>query len=246
MRIAALDDDPALLEAIERVLTEAGHSCQTFSLAKTLIAALRRETFDLLVVDWNLPDMSGVETIAWARENLETPPPTLLLTSRSAEEDVVEGLTAGADEYVVKPAPAPVLLARVNALLRRAYPGKPAERVEAFGDYGFDTQAEAVTLAGEPGPAMTSKEFALALLLFRNTHRALSRAHILEAVWGRNPDLPTRTLDMHISRIRSKLNLRPENGFRLAPVYSYGYRLERLQDGLSGDADVNPGQLTEG
>jgi DNA-binding response OmpR family regulator len=246
MRIAALDDDPALLESIERVLTEAGHSCQTFALAKTLIAALRRETFDLLVVDWNLPDMSGVETIAWARENLETPPPTLLLTSRSAEEDVVEGLNAGADDYVVKPAPAPVLLARVNALLRRAYPGKPAERVEAFGDYGFDTQAEAVTLAGQAGPSMTSKEFALALLLFRNTHRALSRAHILEAVWGRNPDLPTRTLDMHISRIRSKLNLRPENGFRLAPVYSYGYRLERLQDGLSGGADVHPGQLTEG
>src|ERR1700761_5117845 len=125
MRIAALDDDPALLESIERVLTEAGHSCQTFALAKTLIAALRRETFDLLVVDWNLPDMSGVETIAWARENLETPPPMLLLTSRSAEEDVVEGLNAGADDYVVKPAPGPVLLARVNALIRRAYPGKP-------------------------------------------------------------------------------------------------------------------------
>lgn len=238
MRIAALDDDPAQLEAVERALTEAGHSCQTFPLAKALVAALRRDTFDLLVVDWNLPDMSGIETIAWARENLETPPPVLLLTSRSAEEDVVKGLNAGADDYVVKPVQAPVLLARVNALLRRAYPARPAERVEAFGDYGFDIQAETVTLGGQAGPAMTSKEFALALLLFRNTHRALSRAHILETVWGRNPDLPTRTLDMHISRIRSKLNLRPENGFRLAPVYSYGYRLERLQDGLSGDGEA--------
>jgi DNA-binding response OmpR family regulator len=218
------------------VLTGAGHNCQTFPLAKALVTALRRDTFDLLVVDWNLPDMSGLETIAWARENLDTPPPVLLLTSRSAEEDVVEGLNAGADDYVVKPVQPAVLLARVNALIRRAYPGKPAERIETFGDYSFDTQSETVTIDGQAGPAMTSKEFSLALLLFRNTHRALSRAHILEGVWGRNPDLPTRTLDMHISRIRSKLNLRPENGFRLAPVYSYGYRLERLQDGVSGEA----------
>ena len=64
----------------------------------------------------------------------------------------------------------------------------------------------------------------------RTNDRALSRSHILEAVWGRNPDLPTRTLDMHVSRVRTKLRLRPEHGFRLAPVYSYGYRLERLVD----------------
>ena len=238
MRIAALDDDPAQLEAVERVLTGAGHSCQTFARAKQLVAALRRDTFDLLVVDWNMPEMSGVETIAWARQNLEASPPVLLLTSRSAEEDVVEGLNAGADDYVVKPVQPAVLLARVNALIRRAYPAKAAERVEVFGDYAFDTQAETVTIGGEPAAGLTSKEFCLALQLFRNTHRALSRAHILEAVWGRNPDLPTRTLDMHISRIRSKLNLRPENGFRLAPVYSYGYRLERLQEGVPGDGEA--------
>jgi len=129
-----------------------------------------------------------------------------------------------------------VLIARVNALLRRAYPAKAAEGVETFGDYGFNAPAETVSVGGET-VNLTAKEFGLALLLFRNTHRALSRAHILEAVWGRNPDLATRTLDMHISRIRTKLNLRPENGFRLSPVYSYGYRLERLMgdDGPGGE-----------
>ncbi len=93
-----------------------------------------------------------------------------------------------------------------------------------------------MTRDGEP-VALTAKEFGLALLLFRNVHRALSRGHILEAIWGRNPDLPTRTLDMHISRIRSKLELRPQNGYRLAPVYSYGYRLERLTEDAPEEAE---------
>jgi DNA-binding response OmpR family regulator len=237
MRIAALDDDEAQVEAVDRVMKAAGHGCTVFTSPKALIAALRRESFDLLVVDWNMPEMSGLETIAWVRENLESAPPVLLLTSRSEEADVVEGLNAGADDYVVKPVQPTVLLARVNALLRRAYPAKAAEGLETFGDYGFNVPAETVTVGGE-AVALTSKEFGLALLMFRNTHRALSRAHILEAVWGRNPDLATRTLDMHISRIRTKLNLRPENGFRLAPVYSYGYRLERLTgDDQAGGAN---------
>lgn len=231
MRIAALDDDPAQLEAVERVLINAGHRCQTFCLAKTLMTALRRDTYDLLLLDWNLPDVSGVDTVRWVTQNVDNPPPMLLLTSRSSEADVVEGLNAGADDYVVKPVQPSVLAARVQALLRRAYPSKPVERIESFGEYAFDTAAETVSIGGAPAPALTAKEFCLGLLLFRNTHRALSRAHLLEAVWGRNPDLPTRTLDMHISRVRAKLGLRPESGFRLAPVYSYGYRLERLEEG---------------
>jgi DNA-binding response OmpR family regulator len=225
-----LDDDAAQVEAVVRLLSNSGHNCISFNAAKPLIAALRRETFDLLILDWNLPGMSGLETIAWARENLPSRPPVLLLTSRSSEADVVTGLNAGADDYVVKPVQSEVLLARVNALLRRSYPERPPGGVEAFGDYSFNLPAETVTVSGEAAP-LTAKEFGLALLLFRNTHRALSRSHILEAVWGRNPNLATRTLDVHISRIRSKLNLRPANGFRLVPVYSYGYRLEWLGGG---------------
>ncbi|PZQ63231.1 MAG: DNA-binding response regulator [Phenylobacterium zucineum] len=227
MRIAILEDDEAQAVAVSGLLSDAGHNCSAFRTSQLLMKALRRDTFDLLLLDWNLPDLSGIEMIAWVRENNAAPPPILLLTSRSDEADVVTGLNAGADDYVIKPAPGSVLLARVAALLRRAYPDHSAGGVEEFDGYRFDVPAGVLTVDGEV-LALTAKEFGLAHMLFRNTHRALSRTHLLEAVWGRNPDLPSRTLDMHISRIRSKLRLRPENGFRLTPVYSYGYRLERL------------------
>jgi DNA-binding response OmpR family regulator len=227
MKIGILDDEPDLAAQVEKILTAAGHLCQTFHSGRRLINVLHHETFDLLLLDWNVPDLSGIAILAWMRDHLEKHPPVLLLTSRSAEEDIVEGLRTGADDYVVKPVQPAVLVARVEAILRRAYPQPKAEGIERFGDYLFDISAGTVHKGTMP-IAMTSKEFLLALMLFRNEHRALSRSYILEAIWGRNPDLPTRTLDAHISKVRSKLGLRPENGYRLVPIYAYGYRLEKL------------------
>lgn len=227
MRIAILEDDLALASYVEQALTQAGHVSELFANGKKLIHALRRETFDLLILDWNVPELSGVEILHWLKENLDNPPPSLILTSRSSEEDIVTGLSAGADDYVVKPVTPPVLLARVDAIARRAYPPPPAGGVEKFGAYTFDSRTEEVSVEGQ-NVSLTAKEFALALLLFRNVHRALSRSYIFETLWGRNPDLPTRTLDTHVSNVRVKLNLRPSNGFKLVPIYAYGYRLEAL------------------
>jgi len=226
MRVAILEDDLALASYVEKSLSEAGHRCDLYSDGQLLVRALRRETFDLLILDWNVPGLSGHGVLQWMKANLEKCPPSLMLTSRSAEEDIVEGLQAGADDYVIKPVTPPVLLARVNAVARRAYPST-AGGIETFGNYRFDVRAENVDLHGQP-IALTAKEFALALLLFRNTHRAMSRAYIFESLWGRNPDLPTRTLDAHVSNVRTKLNLRPANGYKLVPIYAYGYRLEAL------------------
>lgn len=226
VRIAILEDDVALAGLVEKTLAEAGHSCEVLGDGQTLVRALHRATYDVLILDWNVPGLSGLEVISWVRDNLEVVPPSLMLTSRSAEEDIVAGLTAGADDYVIKPVAPIVLKARIDALARRAYPA-PLSGFEHYGSYCFDTRAETVELAGQP-IALTAKEFALALLLFRNMHRALARAYIFEAVWGRNPNLPTRTLDVHISNVRTKLHLRPDNGVKLVPIYSYGYRLEAL------------------
>ena len=227
MRIAALDDDEAQLQSVSQLIRMSGHTCMPFIAADALINVLRRESFDLLVLDWNVPDLSGVEIIRWVRRNIADPPPILLLTSRTAEADIVEGLNAGADDYVVKPFQPDILRARIDALLRRSFVARMADRLDQFEGYGFDTSTETLSRDGQ-SIALTSKEFRLALLLFRNLHRALSRAHILETVWGHNLALPTRTLDVHISRVRTKLDLRAANGFRLSPVYSYGYRLERF------------------
>jgi DNA-binding response OmpR family regulator len=226
MRLAILEDDPALAEQIARALEQAGHDARLFRTGASLTTALKRDTFDLLVLDWNLPDMSGIEVLGWAREHMESVPPVLFVTSRGEEEDIVRALNLGADDYVVKPIRVAELQARVSALLRRSFPTQAAD-VQVFDGVRFDLSRQSAHVRGEE-VILTNKEFSLALLLFQNLDRPLSRAYLLDKLWGLSPDLQTRTLDAHVSRIRSKLGLRPEAGYRLAPVYSYGYRLEKL------------------
>jgi DNA-binding response OmpR family regulator len=227
MQVAVLEDDSDQAAFVTQVLEAAGHRCTRFHSGRQLMVRLRQDTFDLLILDWNVPEPTGLEVTAWVRDNIAQHIPILMITSRADTSDAVEGLNAGADDFLVKPLDASVLLARVQALLRRAYPPEAnAAKQESFGDVTFDPFHLMVERAGQR-VQLTQKEFALALAFFRNLHRPLGRAYLLETVWGRNPNLPTRTLDSHVSRIRSKLNLRPESGFRLAPVYSYGYRLER-------------------
>ena len=228
MRIAVLDDEPAARAFVTQTLIEAGHFCYEFNNARSLSTRLRQDTFDLVILDWNMPDKSGVEIIAWMRENMDKPVPSLLLTNRNSDQDIVAGLDAGADDYVIKPVQPSVLLARIAAIHRRTGPREALGANESYGPYTLHPARQAVTVDDET-ITLTAKEFELTATLFRNLHRPLSRSYLLEMVWGRNPDLPTRTLDAHISRIRSKLGLRPERGFRLIPVYSYGYRLEALE-----------------
>ena len=228
MRIAVLDDDDDQLCFLLDLITQAGYSCCPFSTAEQFIKFSRQESVDLLIVDWGLPGLSGLELTSWVRQNSSEQIPILMLTCRGDDSDIVEGLRAGADDYIVKPLQSVVFMARIRALLRRAWDHQSAGPLITIDGCLFDTAAETVTVDGEV-IVLTAKEFGLALLMFRNLHRALSRGYMLEAVWGRNPILPTRTLDMHASRIRTKLRLRPERGYRLAPIHSYGYRLERLE-----------------
>ncbi len=229
MKIALLEDDAPQAELVLAILQPAGHDCIWFKSGQPLLTRLRQEAFDLLVLDWNVPQMTGLEIAVWAQANLKPTPPILMLTARASSDDIVEALNAGADDFVVKPFEPLVLTARVNALLRRAYPVEQSTTTTVVGDYTFDPLRLTATWSGGE-VRLTAKEYALALVFFGNLHRPLGRVYLLETVWGRNPDLESRTLDAHVAKIRAKLGLRPENGFRLSPVYSYGYRLEQMSD----------------
>lgn len=236
MRIAVLDNDRSQSELVCQVLSAAGHACHTYASGKELMAQAKRDSFDLLVLHWQLADNNGTEIIKWVREKMSPTLPVLFITGRSNEDDIVAGLAAGGDDYMIKPIRRGELVARVQALLRRAYPTQNAVEQIQFGSYVFQARTGRVTMKGKPID-VTQKEFDLALLFFRNLGRPLSRAFILEAVWARDVQIPSRTMDTHVSRVRSKLQLRPEHGFRLAPVYSYGYRLEQISQNNGNGSD---------
>ncbi|WP_232624512.1 response regulator transcription factor [Paraburkholderia ginsengisoli] len=208
-------------------MSAAGHTCHGFSKGQALVHALRRETFDLLLLDWGIPDMTGKAVLEWVKQSGPERLPVIFMTAYGREDDITSILNAGADDYLVKPVTAGVLLARVAAVLRRTYALNPVAPKEVFGEFEFDLPLGQATKSGVRVP-LTQREFALALLLFQNLGRPLSRAHITELVWKQAADIPSRTMDTHVSLLRSKLGLRPENGYRLAPVYGYGYRLEQL------------------
>lgn len=225
MRIAIADDDGSSLNLLENVVTGMGHICAKFNDGERLSAALLRDTFDLVLLDWNMPGKSGLQVVEWMQATLEPPPPVIMLTARTAKRDVTDALNAGADDYICKPEEEEVIAARIAAVLRRTSGGASTEKVAEFGAYRLDRMAQTIRHNGVE-IVLTAKEFELADLLFRNRDRTLSRAYIMETIWRTSADLATRTLDMHISRVRSKLALRPENGYRIFTVFGYGYRLE--------------------
>lgn len=227
MRIAVLDNERSQADLICQVLTAAGHICHGLQHGKDLLAQLRKDSYDMLILDWQVVDLNGAEVVRRARAKLSAKAPVLFMTTTSGEDDIVAGLAAGADDYMLKPLRRNELVARVQALLRRAYPAQNGAEQLQFGQYIFETRPGRLLMDGVV-LGVTHKEFFLALLFFRNIGRPLSRAYIQEAVWVHDNALPSRTMDTHVSRVRNKLKLKPENGYRLVPVYSYGYRLEKL------------------
>lgn len=230
MNIASLEDDVVQAKLINNCLTNAGYSCTSFHTGKSLIAALTKpDDFDLLILDWEVPDVSGLDVLHWIRDNLGYALPVLFLTSRVDEADLVTGLQAGADDYIAKPIREQELLARIQALARRMNPIVQSNEPFSFGVYNIDPINNTIYLHNE-AITLAPKEYELALLLFRNPGRLFSRDVLSTAVWNREIPATSRTLDTHLSNIRRKLQLRPENGVRLNASYALGYRLESLLD----------------
>lgn len=225
MKIASLEDDLDQARRIQQVLTAAGYACTSYHQSRDLLAALRTEAFDLVLLDWHLPDIDGDDVVRWLRTHIGARIPVIFLTNRSAEDDLVEGLRAGADDYIVKPMRPLELLARVAALLRRSQIAEPVDETIEVARYRVDPAARVITL-DDVAITLAPKEFELALLFFRNIGRLMSRDVLAECVWNREIPATSRTLDTHLSNIRQKLQLRPQHGVRLTSSYALGYRLE--------------------
>lgn len=233
MKIATLEDDPIESKLIQRVLTDAGHECTAFATGQSLIDALSYQTFDLLILDWHLPDMTGKDVIEWVRTNAGEEIIVMFLTNRVLEENIVMGLMAGADDYMTKPIRVAELSARIHALSKRLRQqpagGTPAPLPQAsvveVGVFHFDLARKTAAIRGET-VELKPKEFDIAALLFQNVGQLISRDTIMEEVWGRELMMTSRTLDTHMSQVRTKLQLKLDNNVRLTTVYTIGYRLD--------------------
>lgn len=228
MRIALLEDEPHLAELVSTWIDGSGYQCTHFADGRSLINALKRDSFDLLVLDWMVPEVDGEGVLVWVRENINWRIPIVFMTQRDNEEDIVKILSLGADDYITKPVREKEMLARLTALARRANVLETTKDNLEFGPYSIDLRTNTVSKNGD-SIKLTQKEFELVLFLFRNLGRIVSRGHMLESVWGHSKDINTRTADTHISRIRNKLGLTPENGWRISAIYHHGYRLEQLE-----------------
>ncbi|MEJ2769225.1 response regulator transcription factor [Mycetohabitans sp. B46] len=185
MRISVLGDGPSqaafICQTLSKAgqLSKAGHLCHSLSERQAFVHLLLRQTFDLLVLAWNVPDMPGGEALKEAGQNLPPTLPMLFMTSLNYETDIVSILNAGANDYIVEPVSAQILLARVETLLRHPYRQPVSGSREQFGGYTFDSALQPVQVRGTPA-SLTNKAFELALLLFRNLARPLSRSPIFE------------------------------------------------------------------
>jgi len=223
LRIALLEDDAEQAARVGGWIDERGYHCGAFSSADAFQRAFKKSSFDVVVLDWCLDSgSSGLEVLHWIRKTLTSDVPIIFVTARQDEDDIVTALSAGADDYLSKPVRRQELLARLYALARRAQPD--VDLLECP-PYTFDTRSREVRF-DEQSIRLTEKEYELALFLFRNRGRVLSRQHLLNSVWGTRADLNTRTVDTHASRLRKKLRLRDSARWKLTSIYQHGYRLE--------------------
>lgn len=231
MRIALLEDDNDLAIEVRALLEGSGYDVALFGDGIQLIRALARDHFDLFVLDWYVPGMTGLDVLLYLRERLRLNSPVMFLTSNSGEEQVVAALSAGADDYCAKPLRTQEFLARVKSIQRRSGPGSttaPLAEVESIPGYAFNAVQRTVEVDGQ-AVSLTEKEFELACLLFQNVGAPLSRSRIMSQVWGRDEDPNSRTLDVHISWLRRKLGLGADGRrMRLMVIHGYGYRLVKL------------------
>ncbi len=227
MRVAVVEHDLRRAGPSKSWLEQAGHQVLRFESSRDFLRTVERESFDCVIMDWRAPDPTGVRVLFQLRRHAGVKSPVLFAATRSDEEGRVAMLQAGADDCLVKPFGRAEFVARVEALSRLAVGLYGHEEIVEIPPYRFNLKIRKVELHDE-SLDVTDREFDLALFMFLRDGHTLSRTHILESLWGRVDLWNTRTVDTHISRIRRKLRIRPENGWAIRSIYQRGYRLDKL------------------
>jgi DNA-binding response OmpR family regulator len=221
-RALVVEDDPDIVELLVHYLKGEGFQVEALDDGRRALERIRAETYQLLVLDLQLPGLDGLSLCAEVRRDKRTREvPVVMLTARGDEVDRIVGLEMGADDYVVKPFSPKELVARVRALFRRLERRGEEAPVLTFGRLEVDRTRHTVRWAGE-AVHLTAKEFALLVALLEARGRVLSRQTLLEEVWGYSYTEGTRTVDVHVRRLREKI---PELAPRILTVKSLGYRL---------------------
>jgi len=220
--ILVVDDEPAIRDMINTALDVAGFNCIQAENAQQAHAMIIDEQPDLVLLDWMMPGTSGIELIRrLQRDELTKNVPVIMLTAKASEDNVVQGLEVGADDYITKPFSPRALVARINAVLRRAEPALPQEPIQVE-SLLFDPISHRVTISDQT-VSMGPTEFRLLSFFLTHQERVYSRDQILDHVWGGNVYMDERTVDVHIRRLRKAIALEGHDRF-IQTVRGAGYR----------------------
>ncbi|WP_210396888.1 response regulator transcription factor [Motiliproteus sediminis] len=230
MYVAILEAERNLAECLMAWLADAGHRYTCCSNAEEFLACLDSERYDLLLVDCNCDDDRCFELVERGVNHAQGRLPLLFISDSGAQDQIVRALEYGADDYVVKPLQPQELVSRLEVLAHR-FCRRPRADIEHYGPFVIDHAQHLITRFEEP-IAVTGKDFSLAAYLFRHQNELLSRHRLLAEVWGVSQQVNTRTVDMHISRLRKALLL-DGTGFDIKTVHQHGYRLEGRDGGGS-------------
>ncbi|MGE0228819.1 MAG: response regulator transcription factor [Dehalococcoidia bacterium] len=227
-RILVVEDEDMVAEVVERYLRRDGYEVEVAHDGNAGLAAYRRLAPDLVVLDVMLPGIDGLEVCQRIREDGATP--VILLTARDGEADKINGLGLGADDYVTKPFSPRELVARVEAVLRRAAAparvnGSGARGSLRFGDLEVDPVKRTVLLRGEP-VALTAREFDLLAYLAEHPGRVFSREQLMDAIWDEDFEGDAGTVTVHVRRLRTKIEQDPSRPVFLRTVWGVGYKFE--------------------
>jgi DNA-binding response OmpR family regulator len=225
MTILVVEDDADLGFGLRNNLEIEGYTVELAADGPSGLAALEARRFDLVILDLMIPGIDGLRVLRTMRERGDHTP-VLVLTARGQEEDKVRGLRLGADDYVTKPFGVLELLARIEALLRRARPPRPAGPPARFGEIEVNPAIRQVRRGGAP-VGLSPKEFDLLWALLEADGAVLSRQELMQQVWGYHATVLSRTVDTHIAELRRKLESDPAEPQHLLTVRKAGYRLER-------------------